>query len=291
MSKGCDYSWERPDLQALHDAGYTFVSRYLGYDTTGKNLTATEAQRIHAAGMSIMLNFEYNPRGALNGFAQGQADAAISQQQSQQIGAPTETPIYFSLDWNVQPPEMASVYAYLDGAASVLGRERVGVYGGLAVVSNPGVRQRAAWLWQTYAWSSGQWADGVHVRQVRNGVAVAGSTVDDDMSMLVDFGQWAPVETVSTPPVQEGDPLMGWQTCGRGNATFDQTKTVQGLLLARGYTDIGSRTGLPDGSWGDHTDASVRRFQADHHVANSVTTSGQGDGQVGPNTLRALNGM
>src|SRR5262245_42064334 len=42
--RGLDYAWSRPSSpQALRSAGYSFVARYLSYDTTGKNLSAGEA--------------------------------------------------------------------------------------------------------------------------------------------------------------------------------------------------------------------------------------------------------
>src|ERR1700704_4291321 len=55
---GVDYSWARPSLDVLHANGYTFVSRYLSYDTTGKNISADEASALRASGFDIALNWE-----------------------------------------------------------------------------------------------------------------------------------------------------------------------------------------------------------------------------------------
>src|SRR4029079_4505302 len=58
--RGVDYAWSRPTSpQALRSAGYTFVARYLSYDTTGKNLSAGEAQGLFAAGIDVVANWEW----------------------------------------------------------------------------------------------------------------------------------------------------------------------------------------------------------------------------------------
>lgn len=289
--KGCDYAWDRPNVQALTEAGITFACRYLGYDNTGKNLTAAEVQALHAAGIAVVLNFEYNPDGALLGRDQGVADATISKTQRAALGAPDSTPVYFSVDFNATATQLAGPIAdYFRGVATILPVEQVGVYGGYLTVQTLMASGLVTYGWQTYAWSGGQWAH-PHIRQTQNGVTIGGASVDIDESTVSNYGQWLGSTVDTPPPTTGGDPLMGWVTCSRATATRAQTLTVQGLLLARGYTDIGSRTGLPDGSWGDHTDASLRLFQVDYRVANSVTASGQGDGQVGANTLRALAGL
>src|SRR5215467_16374419 len=74
--KGIDYAWSHPSSpQALKNAGYTFVARYLSYDTTGKNLTAGEAQGLNAAGIDIVANWEWDADDALNGYNTGVSDA------------------------------------------------------------------------------------------------------------------------------------------------------------------------------------------------------------------------
>jgi hypothetical protein len=43
VATGVDYAWARPSQSGLKSEGYTFACRYLSSDTTGKNLSASEA--------------------------------------------------------------------------------------------------------------------------------------------------------------------------------------------------------------------------------------------------------
>lgn len=61
-----------------------------------------------------------------------------------------------------------------------------------------------------------------------------------------------------------------------------RVRDAQALLNAHGAALA------PDGDFGPKTLAAVQGFQVNHHVANSVTSAGQGDGIVGVNTLAAL---
>src|SRR5262249_50303723 len=52
--------------------------------------------------------------------------------------------------------------------------------------------------WQTFAWSAGRWEPRAQLRQVRNGVTIAGGACDIDQSQADDFGQWgAPANPVA----------------------------------------------------------------------------------------------
>src|SRR5262245_38118081 len=57
VAKGVDYSWARPSPSGLYAEGYRFAARYLSYDTTGKNLSAAEAEALWAAGVDIVANW------------------------------------------------------------------------------------------------------------------------------------------------------------------------------------------------------------------------------------------
>src|ERR1044071_2126039 len=78
---GVDYSWARPSPQALIAAGYTFAVRYTSFNTTGKNLTASEASTLLAAGLDIVTNWENTAHDALGGFDEGARDAEASERQ------------------------------------------------------------------------------------------------------------------------------------------------------------------------------------------------------------------
>src|SRR5262245_53924168 len=65
VRSGVDYSWARPSPSGLRAAGYTFAVRYFSYDTTGKNLTASEAHALQAAGVDLVSNWESGASDAL----------------------------------------------------------------------------------------------------------------------------------------------------------------------------------------------------------------------------------
>ena len=60
-------------------------------------------------------------------------DARSALAQARGCGMPEGRPIYFALDTDPGPlsaSQWKGVFAYLDGAAAVLGRDNVGIYGG-----------------------------------------------------------------------------------------------------------------------------------------------------------------
>src|ERR1044072_5426423 len=75
VRSGVDYSWARPSPSGLRAAGYTFAVRYLSFDTTGKNLSASEARALQAAGIDLVSNWESGASDALKGRTRGVSDA------------------------------------------------------------------------------------------------------------------------------------------------------------------------------------------------------------------------
>lgn len=226
-TRGCDYAWERPDPQWLAAQGYRFVSRYLSWDTTGKNLTADELVRLHGAGLSVMLNWEYNPRAASHGYDQGVADATEALRQADALGAPPTVAIYFSVDWDASIGDLPAICDYFRGVLSVLPDERVGVYGGLRVVLDITNHWPAMYGWQTYAWSGGIWAEAAHVRQVRNSVPTPYGGIDEDVALVSDFGQWQP-EVQGMGSYGFSDPDYADRLAWRGDALAKMLDKVAG---------------------------------------------------------------
>lgn len=197
MVEGVDYAWSRPDPTALYAAGKRFAIRYVSYDRTGKNLTRQEADRLQAAGLAIVTNWEWDPRDQLGGRQRGRVHATEADRQHRQCGGPPDRPIYFSTDFDATAAQLQVCYDYPRGCADVIGWDRVGVYGGIRTVTymaDRGVR----WLWQTYAWSSGRWDSRAHIRQYRNGVRLAGGTVDLNRATVPDYGQWGQEDDMPT---------------------------------------------------------------------------------------------
>lgn len=184
---GIDYSFARPEPSAITQAGYQFVCRYLA-SAAGKAITPSEAQSLQAAGLSLVLVFEDYASQALNGQAQGVADAKEALSQANALGFPADRPIYFAVDFDATPAQQAAIDAYLQGAASVIGADRVGVYGGYWVVKRCLDNGTAKWAWQTVAWSGGNIDPRIHIYQ--NGQSAFGGGADVDEAKQSDYGQW-----------------------------------------------------------------------------------------------------
>jgi hypothetical protein len=201
QEQGLDYSWGRPSSpEALRAAGYAFVARYLSYDTTGKNLTAGEAQGLFAAGIDVVANWEAGAEDALQGQSEGVSEAEEAQTLAAGCGMPPDRPIYFSVDFDATPDQLAAIESYFDGVASVLGPGRVGAYGSYYVIQSLFDDGKIQWGWQTTAWSGGQWDPRAQLQQIENCISVAGVSADLDQSTVSDFGQWGPGAPTTTPP-------------------------------------------------------------------------------------------
>lgn len=189
--QGCDYV-SGPTPAQLKAAGIHFVCRYLSTPGNPKNLTKTEATALHKAGISIVLVFETTANRALSGKTAGEEDARSAHRQAQALGAPASIPIYFAVDFDATTTQQAAINNYFRGAADVLGKDRVGIYGGFYPVSRTIAAGVCTYAWQAYAWSGGQWHVGNHIEQYQNGAHIAGHSVDLDRAKKAAYGQWAP---------------------------------------------------------------------------------------------------
>jgi hypothetical protein len=196
---GVDYSFGRPSMAALQQAGVTFACRYIGTARSGKNLSPEEARSLVGAGIDVVANHELSEGFMLDGHARGVDCARLADEDARRCGMPASRPIYFSLD--VDPNGLSSaqwdaVYAFCDGAAEVLGRGRVGVYGGYEAIRRLLEGGKAVWGWQTYAWSGGRWHPRAHIQQYRNNQTIGGAAVDYNSAVPTDFGQWGAAGTI-----------------------------------------------------------------------------------------------
>jgi hypothetical protein len=190
--QGVDYSFDPPNLDRLRASGIDFVIRYIGPSFSAKHVTRGEADAILARGMALGLCYQTTERFMLGGFGAGVAAGEVAAARTAALGQPGDRPIYFALDSDPRGLGGGSIEAvrqFLAGAAVVLGRHRVGIYGGFRAIEIF-CPDDAPFGWQTYAWSDGLWSAKAQVRQVANNVAFAGGLVDFDVSIADDFGQW-----------------------------------------------------------------------------------------------------
>jgi len=190
---GTDYAFSpHPPVGALKAAGVQFVCRYISSfapnDTNGKNLLPGEAKTLLAAGLKIVVVVEEGASRMKAGHNAGAQDAAHADAVTKAL-AMNGTPIHFACDFDATPADQQPINAYLDGAASVIGRQRTGLYGGYWPVKRALDAGKAHYAWQTLAWSGGQWDPRAQLRQALT-VTIGGVVVDVDHARAADYGQW-----------------------------------------------------------------------------------------------------
>lgn len=196
---GVDYSSGHPGGAALKAADKVFAARYVSH-TPAKNITAAEAADLAAHGVSTVLVWETTANRALAGRGAGIADAHDALTQATAAGMPAGRPLYFAVDWDATEAQQAQISAYFDGAASVLGVARVGIYGGYWPVKRALDGKHASFAWQTRAWSGTNWDPRAHIRQTGT-QKINGVSCDINTAYVTDYGQWMPGQA----PITEDD--------------------------------------------------------------------------------------
>jgi hypothetical protein len=196
MTLGLDFASGRPGAANVISAGYGFVCRYLssgGPGLPGKQLLPWEADDYRNHGVDIVANWETTADRMKYGRSAGAADATMALAQVLACGGSANRPIYFSADWDAREAEQGLIDEYLRGAASVIGVEQVGIYGGYWPVKRALDAGTARWAWQAQAWSGGNVDPRIHILQKNNaGYAwVGGVECDINQAMTTDFGQWS----------------------------------------------------------------------------------------------------
>jgi hypothetical protein len=194
-------------------AGVVFVCRYISSlainDTNGKNLIPAEYQSLRAGGFGIVMVVEEGAGMMLGAAPAGKAAAVHADAVVKALGMPG-IPIYFAADFDATPAQQVPINAFLDGAASVIGHARTGIYGGFYPVSRALNAGKAAYAWQTPAWSGGQWDSRAQLRQGLS-FTLGGASVDHDTAINAhDYGQW-PRPVTAPPP---GAPYRHLTTAG-----------------------------------------------------------------------------
>lgn len=213
-----DFSFDRVSGANLASHGIKLAARYLSH-TSGKNLTAAEAQDLRAHGVAILLNWESSSGRAVGGAANGTADGRDAAALAESIGAPHGCVIYYSVDQDVTSGQFPAVLAYLQAAqAATAGRYGVGFYGEYSLVEyldSKGFTHE----WQTYAWSGGQLSLHTDLYQYLNAQTMNGAAVDyDHIIHASELGAWG---LDSTPVTQDWFDM----------ATLDDLKNaVRGVL-------------------------------------------------------------
>ena len=179
MFKGFDCATPLTSKTATSFAvdGYDFVGRYL-VPGGWKALTESEATIINQAGISIVSVYETTASRALGGRTAGINDGYVAIEVAKRVGQPEGSTIYAAVDFDVQPEQMETVLAYIKGFSEATPRYNTGVYGSYKIVKAAQEAKVCSRFWQTYAWSSGKEAEGIHIYQYKNDVVSNGIGID-----------------------------------------------------------------------------------------------------------------
>jgi len=217
-SKLIDFTHRLVAPELIKSAGFDGALVYVSElrpnaDFDFKPVTREYADGLRAAGLEVVSCYQYGkpnwpnaPSDYTRGFDGGVADAQTAMRLHTAAGGPDSAPIFFSVDEDIDLDIWNSVAVqWYRGINSVLGVNRTGMYGHanacawaiqdgvIGASTSPG----HAWAWQTRAWSDGArepaavlYQD-VIVTPTDPGVILGGTSVDVDLILAADFGQWS----------------------------------------------------------------------------------------------------
>lgn len=189
-SRTADANW--PALAAAIKAyGRHFAGRYAVDDVSpyGRGITAAEFDALMNAGVDVFLYWQTTTNWMLGGFTAGVAGAINAQNNIVRAGMPDKMPVYFACDFDASLGQQAAIESCLRGAASIIGADRVGLYGGYWVIDRAMRSGAAAWFCQTSAWSGGAIHEGIHLYQYAYNKYVNGTNCDWVRAYQPQYGQ------------------------------------------------------------------------------------------------------
>ena len=188
-----------PDLKAAGALGairYVSDRRPGGDWMLGKPIQLPEARDLYQAGLKIVSNYQYGKQDTADWLGGGPAGITHAQRGWQlhtAAGGPVGAPIYVSIDADPSLDQYKELVApYLKSWESVLGHQRVGVYGNSKTIDWALQDGIGTWFWQ-HNWGSpaGYTHPAAHLHQVEiDSRTVAGVGVDVNEILQPQFGQW-----------------------------------------------------------------------------------------------------
>jgi hypothetical protein len=177
------------NAQKLKDNAYQFLGRYYSRTTKipGKKLTRDEALAVCQAGLQIVAVYEDGPTNyAYFSAARGTADAQGAMDQAAAVGQPQGTAIYFTVDYDAAPNEIAGeITNYFKAINAAIGDAFiVGVYGSGATCQamlSAGLA-KLAWLSCSQAWTGTKTFANWSIKQ-DNPKTILGMDADPDQAL------------------------------------------------------------------------------------------------------------
>ena len=241
-----DYSAGQPGAATIRRAGYGGAVRYIGFPSRVKCTNAGELADFTRHGLGMALVYEDHTEDWLGGFGQGRESGARARAHANQIGFPSDRPIYMAVDRDVVTGgEFATMVEYLRGASQTVGGVGLtGVYGEYDVCVRAQQAGVARWFWQCRAWSGTpvKLFPGRHLYQRVGTVAVGGINCDINDVLQPDWGQHTEDDVAASDVFnyrirRQGSSLGGETTLGAVVANMDrawemQTARDQAILAA-----------------------------------------------------------
>ena len=187
------------DLKAAGALGairYVSDRRPGGSWMLGKPITIDEARDLYRGGLKIVSNYQYGKQETsdwLGGQSAGVTHAKRGWELHTAAGGPTAAPVYASIDDNPTREQYTEQVApYLRGWESVIGHQRVGVYGNSKVIDWALQDGLGSWFWQhNWGTPTGFVHPAAHLHQFEiDARKVAGVGVDLNNILKPQFGQW-----------------------------------------------------------------------------------------------------
>ncbi|ULL18178.1 DUF1906 domain-containing protein [Paenibacillus sp. H1-7] len=224
MAKGFDCATPLTEstAAAFKRDGYVFAARYL-VPSSWKALSRSEVEIISNAGLQIVSVFETTANRALGGRAAGLSDGATAMALAAQMGQPAGSAIYFAVDFDATPTQMATIIEYIKGASSATPNYYTGVYGSYSVVEAVYAAGACSRFWQTYSWSGGRQSDIANIYQYRNDITVNGIPVDLNESYGAE-GWWSTVPSGYSLDADDANKIIGFLKAGYETANDEQGK-------------------------------------------------------------------
>ena len=162
----------------------------------GKPIQLAEVRDLYQAGLKIVSNYQFGKQATADwrgGQAAGVTHAKRGWELHTAAGGPIGAPVYASIDDDPSPEQYTQLIApYLRGWESVLGHQRVGVYGNSKVIEWALQDGLGSWFWQhNWGTPSGFIHPAAHLHQFEiDARKVAGIGVDLNNILKPQFGQW-----------------------------------------------------------------------------------------------------
>jgi Domain of unknown function (DUF1906)/Putative peptidoglycan binding domain len=276
---GTDYSageLSPAELDTFTDYDVRFLMRYIGWPDNPKCISHYPGayHRHVQVGRMVLLVAELDATDPAGGHDGGVAMAERALKDASSIGYPDRLPIFFCSDgWLADSGiPVATAMSYLDGAASVAGKERTGAYGFRDFIQAAKDGGHAQWLWlcglpptdaevangltHIYQWNGGT----LHIHGLAADLDWAYPGILDALRGALPVVPPWPLEPgnyfglITGPPASHG----GFYPSERG-----WVQLIQQALIRKGFvpgiTDQAS--GWADGIYEEPTRQAVLRFQ------------------------------